>query len=337
MTSWGWRKLTVISPVVDGEAKVKLSNPIVGQRIEVELNSLLELLELHALGIDNSVNLQEYLAEQGFLVKRNSDYISDLEHWEKRGWGQVLDYYLWSCVLFGKRVNKESNYSNSLIDVNIKSLTIPVDLPEDMILGEVILRRRTLRRYADRLLAESHFSGLLWYGLKSLRNPSVAKVDKSHTFVIFVAVYAVEGIEPGLYRYYPDSHGLELLVKGALREQISHLLFGQNAPLTAACSVFLGVDLYDYACFHPGEGSLRALFIEVGRIGHELLIGASALGLGGLTAPAMRDREAEQLLPLEKSQRMILYTLTFGESRTSEMRDDFGNSNTCECSHSTNL
>ncbi|WP_193748461.1 SagB/ThcOx family dehydrogenase [Paenibacillus sp. PAMC 26794] len=290
---------------------------------------------MQALGVENTLQLQEHLVEQGFLVEENQiESLRDLEHWTQRGWDRVLDYYLWSHVQPARHVNKPCSNPEPLTDVNIKHLTAPVDFPEELVLGEVILRRRTLRRYADKPLTESQFSGLLWYGLKRLRKPN--EIERPHPFVIFVTTYAVEGVEPGLYRYYPDSHGLEQLVQGKLREQVSHLLFGQIAPLTAACSIFLAVDLYDYAYLHPGEESLRGLLVEAGRLGHELLIGASALGLGGLTAPALREVEAEQLLPVQKFQRQILYTLTFGETRTPERRNDFGNSDARECSHTTN-
>lgn len=332
MASWFWRELTVLSPVVDGDGGIILSNPIVGQRVEVEINAMLDLLFMQASGVEETLQLQEYLIEQGFLSEENQlePLSDDLEHWKQRGWDQVLDYYLWSQVQPATQVNMPCYKPDPVTNFIIQRLTAPIDLPEDLLLGEVILRRRTTRRYADKILAEWRFSGLLWYGLSCLRN-SISS-EKPHSFEAYVAVYAVDEVEPGLYRYYPGSHGLEPLASGILRERVSHLLFGQSAPLSAACSIFLAVDLNNYADCHPGEGSLRGLFIEVGRLGHELLIAAGALGLAGLTAPALREREAEQLLPLQKARKMILYTLTFGESRR---RYDYGDSNTCECSRTT--
>ncbi|MED3652622.1 nitroreductase family protein [Heyndrickxia sporothermodurans] len=331
-----WKELTVMSPVVDGNGGVLLSNPLTGQRVEVGINALMDLLAMQASKTENTLYIQEYLAEQGFLCEGDQiEPLSDLEHWKQRGWDQVLDYYLWSHVQPARQVNMPCTNPNRMTGINIQNLTAPIDLQEDLLLGEVILRRRTLRRYAEKPLAESLFSGLLWYGLSSLRSPVISRSEISHSFVAYVTIYAVKGVEPGLYRYYPDSHGLEPMVHGMLREQVSHLLFGQSAPLTAACTIFLAVDLFDYSYRHLGEGSLRGLFMEAGRLGHELLIAAGALGLGGLTAPALREQEAEQLLPVQKARETILYSLTLGEPQTLERRNDCGDSNASECSHTT--
>ncbi|CAM3105533.1 nitroreductase family protein [Paenibacillus sediminis] len=331
MPPWSWKELTVMSPVVEGDGGIILSNPIAGQRVEVEVNALLDLLAMQASGVEKALQLQEYLIERGFLTEENQlELLSDIEHWKKRGWDQVLDYYLWSHVQPARQVNMPCCNSDPVTDINIKRLTAPIDLPEDLLLGEVILQRRTIRRYAEKIIAEWQFSSLLWYGLCRLRNS--INSERHHSFVAYVAVYAVKEVEPGLYRYYPDSHGLEPLALGMLREQVSRILFGQSAPLTAACTIFLAVDLNDYAHCHPGEGSLRGLFIKAGRFGHELLIAAGALGLGGLPAPALREREAEQMLTLQKARERILYTLTIGES---QRRHEDGYSNACECSRPT--
>ncbi|WP_394578516.1 SagB/ThcOx family dehydrogenase [Cytobacillus firmus] len=338
MTPWHWKELTVVSPVVDGKGEVALSNPITGLRVEVGLNDILDLLANQASGGEDTLHIQDYLKKKGFLSEGNiMDINSDLEHWAKRGWNLVLDYYLWSQLHPIKEViNPYSSIATNRKDINMKRLTSPIELPEELLLGEVILKRRTLRRYADKPIVESRLSSLLWYGLNRLRNPVNTSSDRHDSFVTYIAVYKVKGIEPGLYRYYPDDHGLEPLVPGMLREQFSHLLFGQSAPLTAVCSIFLVSNLYEYACQNPREGSLRGLFVEAGRYGHELLIAASALGLGGLPAPAIREKEAAELLPVKKTEETILYTLTLGERQTPERSETYDHSNARKCSHTTN-
>lgn len=333
-----WKLLTLLSPPPpDRPCAVMISNPLLKKRVLVDRDVLMDLLaDSFPADSDRSTAARDRLRELGFLADSPEDeqLLAEIQHWQRRGWDPALDYYLWS---------RSNNYADIDPDPEIRRQVIrkyldehpvpeelpfphrqrlaePGPLPEHVSLGEVAIGRRTVRRFAEQSLDQLTFSTLLWHGLQSVRkvrqlesqDPLAYLVSFGVAFDFYLALYDVEGLEAGIYRYSVREHEVGMIVPGDWRETVAHLLFGQTPPLSAAFTLFIVADFPRYGWRYRHERALRNLYMDAGRVGHGLILLAWALQLGTFPTPAVRDRETNQLLQLDENRQGVIYTLTFG-------------------------
>lgn len=163
---------------------------------------------------------------------------------------------------------------------------------------EVVLRRGSTRRFARTSAPQAALS----WGMAVASSPVVADfLTEGETLLSrFLTVHAVEGVEPGAYRW--TSRGLELLRRGMFRAEAAHLCLDQALGGDAAFTVFecAGLDaLFDAG----GTRAYRAAQLEAGITAGRLQLAAFALGMGGsgLTfyddeVRAFFDTDAEPML-----------------------------------------
>lgn len=150
------------------------------------------------------------------------------------------------------------------------------DPPPSAGLDEVILRRISTR-IVDRSRPVSR-EVLEWSLSASLRGCQVPH---------FLAVHAVQDLEPGLYRWpaldAPHRHG-------DLREQLFHVCFDQPLGRDASFVVIAAVDLNQF-----DDRGYREAQLEAGLVDGRLHLGASALGIGA-SGMTFIDSEIPRLL-----------------------------------------
>lgn len=124
-------------------------------------------------------------------------------------------------------------------------------------------------------------------------------------------VYAVAGITPGVWNLDLDA-GLALLDRaGDLREAMSDLMCGMQAPMTANVTVVFVADLRERQQRFPYERALRELYVEAGRVAQWLILACESRDAGCLITPATNDRALSDLLGLPPHE-VPVYTVTFG-------------------------
>lgn len=97
--------------------------------------------------------------------------------------------------------------------------------------------------------------------------------------------------DEGVYRYYPESHSLELLEMGTRnRQALGQACLGQRWTGQASLSVLLWADLNSLEEL-GGPRTYRHAMIEAGRIGQRLYLAANALGMGCCGVGAFFDDE----------------------------------------------
>jgi SagB-type dehydrogenase family enzyme len=101
---------------------------------------------------------------------------------------------------------------------------------------------------------------------------------------VFLVVNAVEGLEPGAWRYWPKAHGLELLARGEFRRQSAFLTLEQALGGDAAVTLYFLAPL-DALLTAYGNRGYRLANLEAGLIGGRayLVAYASGFGASGLT------------------------------------------------------
>ncbi len=107
---------------------------------------------------------------------------------------------------------------------------------------------------------------------------------RSSLLELYLIVHAVDGLDPGLYRYWGGDATLEPLRQGDFRADAGRLALGQALAADAAVNVYALCDL-DSVLTHLGGRGYRAAQLEGGITGGRLYLAAYAQGLGatGLT------------------------------------------------------
>jgi SagB-type dehydrogenase family enzyme len=208
----------------------------------------------------------------------------------------------------------ETNMGNQ----GLTDLPKKVKLPGTEISGrsrieELIAKRRSVRQYKDRKLSESVISRLLWaaQGISSgdgLRTPPSA--GALYPLEIHVVTGAEDELEPGVYRYIPESHTLVREIAGDVREKLSKAALSQpmirNAPVSFVISA-----VYARITGKYGNRGLRYAHMEAGHAAQNVCLLGVELGIGTCTVGAFEDEEVKKVLKLPANEEP-LYILPLG-------------------------
>jgi SagB-type dehydrogenase family enzyme len=146
-------------------------------------------------------------------------------------------------------------------------------------LGDTIQHRGSTRRFGPAPLTGVELSTALRFAAR----PPAADVEGGLVDV-FLVVHAVEGLEPGAWRYWPGPHALELVRAGSFRSESSYLCLEQPLGGAAAATLFFLAPL-DAALAAYGNRGYRLVNLEAGVMGGRAYLAAYAqrFGASGLT------------------------------------------------------
>jgi len=115
---------------------------------------------------------------------------------------------------------------------------------------------------------------------------------------LFVVVQEVTGVAPGVYEYDWTDHRLLRAADADGDGALLACVQGQRWVLGNGFVVFVVADLRSYAWLYRHSRAYLHLLIQVGELGQELLMAATALGLGGWNTPAVHESRTARLLGL---------------------------------------
>jgi len=178
-----------------------------------------------------------------------------------------------------------------------------VPLPEPRLRGEMsveeaIAKRRSVRSYTDEPLTLEELSQLLW-AAQGITSPkgyrSAPSAGATYPFEVYVVAGKAEGLKPGIYRYVPEKHALELVKPGDYRRELQRACLDQAWVGSAPVDIVL-VAFYERTTEAYGERGIRYVHMEAGHIGQNIYLQATALGLGTVAVGAFDDDEVALLL-----------------------------------------
>lgn len=158
-------------------------------------------------------------------------------------------------------------------------------------LEQALSQRRARRTFAALPLALQDLAQLLWaaqgitgdYGLRTA--PSAGHL---HPLTIYAVTAAVDGLEPGAYRYRPASHDLEHLAGGDLRSDLRAATASQECLGGGAVDLVIAADPAP-AIERYGERGWRYLHLEAGHVSQNVYLQATVLGLSTTSVAAFDD------------------------------------------------
>lgn len=184
---------------------------------------------------------------------------------------------------------------------------------------DALRQRRSVRRFQNAPLEEAELSQLLWaaqgvtqitggFGLRTA--PSAGALYPVETYVV---VHAVEGIEPGIYHYAVEQHGLEQLKNGDFRAEVARAALDQDVAAQANV-VFVWTAIFGRCKWKYRQRAYRYVYLDAGHIAQNVALGAVALGLGSCQIAALYDDEMNGLLGVDGSEESVIYMTAVGRT-----------------------
>lgn len=175
-------------------------------------------------------------------------------------------------------------------------------LKGEMSLEEALSARRSVRRFTDQSLTLAQISQLLW-ACQGITLPSQGfRTAPSAGATYPLEVYLLDS--SGVYHYLPREHALELRMSGDLRQDLQASAMSQSA-VGSAPVVFVITGVVARTAAKYGDRAERYVYMEAGGAAENLMLQATALGLGGVTAGAFSDDKVAKVLNLESGEKPL--------------------------------
>ena len=188
----------------------------------------------------------------------------------------------------------------------------PVAQRGDVSLHAVLWQRRSCRAFDGRDLSRDQIAQLVWAAQGVSDPASGFRTAPSAGALYPLDVYLVTG--QGTFRYVPGSHALERTVAGDLRRGLRAAALGQ-AWVEEAGAVIVLTGVVSRTQRKYGTRARRYVHIEAGHAAQNVLLMATALGLGAVPIGAFDDAQVARLLELGADHE-VLYLLPIGRPRT---------------------
>lgn len=180
-----------------------------------------------------------------------------------------------------------------------------------MSLEEALARRQSVREFAATALTEAELGQLLW-AAQGISHGSNLRTAPSAGALYPLEVYVATA--GGLFHYDPARHALERRGEGDVRAALSRAALEQESVRDApAVFVITAVAGRTAAKYGPAR-SPRYVHLEAGHAAQNLLLEATALGLGGVPVGAFQDDASRRVLALPIAEEP-LYLLPVGHPR----------------------
>lgn len=192
------------------------------------------------------------------------------------------------------------------------SFTLPPPAYEGEVSVErAIKERRTIRAFLPDSLSITQLSQLLWaaYGITDARrgfraSPSAGALYPLDVYAV-VGKGGVEALAPGVYRYRPENHSLEVVRQGDRRKDVAHAALTQMW-IAEGPVIFVITAEYRRITRKYGERGVRYAHIEVGHAGQNIFLQAGAMGLVAGMVGAFRDASVAKAIGAPKEHEPLI-------------------------------
>ncbi|MHC4563623.1 MAG: SagB/ThcOx family dehydrogenase [Planctomycetota bacterium] len=170
-----------------------------------------------------------------------------------------------------------------------------VSKTEGMSLREALATRRSVRSFKPDALTAEQITQLCWaaQGVSDERRGFRTAPSAGALYPLELYVVTADGVN----RYQPDKHALVEHAPGDKREGLQAAALGQTfigqAPATFIITAVVARTERKY-----GDRAERYVLMEVGHAGQNLLLQATALGLGAVPVGAFSDDRVGKILSL---------------------------------------
>ena len=147
--------------------------------------------------------------------------------------------------------------------------------------------------------------------LSVTNQPVCADFGGARFIQLYLYAHRINGLEPGVYSFWPKPAELEQIRRGDQRVAAAGLSLAQELAGNA-CVAFSMIGDIERAVRAHGDRGYRYVHFEAGAIGHRLYLAAEALGLGATGIGAFYDEEVHRYLNVAPEQGQVVYHFAIG-------------------------
>jgi SagB-type dehydrogenase family enzyme len=178
---------------------------------------------------------------------------------------------------------------------------------------KALATRRSVRAFTSEPLSIDTISQLVWaaqgitqkmeappgwsWGIWQGGKRTAPSAGALYPLELYVVAGKVNGLEPAVYSYKPQTHELLKVMSGDKRGALVTAASGQKWIEEAPCVFVVGA-VYRRTEEKYGERASRYVHIEVGLAAENICLQAVALGLGSTMVGAFKDDEVKKVLAM---------------------------------------
>jgi SagB-type dehydrogenase family enzyme len=183
-----------------------------------------------------------------------------------------------------------------------------------MSLEEALAHRRSVREFVPGALTLDEVSQLVWaaHGATGPGHRTAPSAGATYPLEVYLVAGDVKDLSAGVYRYLPGQHRLEAVSNGDIRVPLADAAFNQKWVSRAAMVVVIAA-VFERTTARYGKRGERYVHMEAGHAAQNLLLQATALGLGATPVGAFNDSGVSRLLRLPAGE-APLYLIPVGRS-----------------------
>ena len=181
-----------------------------------------------------------------------------------------------------------------------------------MSLEEALAHRHSVREFVSGAPTLDEVSRLVWaaQGVTAQGHRTAPSAGATYPLEVYLVAGDVKDLSAGVYRYRPGQHRLEAVSDGDIRRQLAEAAIDQKWVGQAAMVVVIAA-VFERTTARYGKRGERYVHMEAGHAAENLLLEATALGLGATPVGAFNDSEVSRLLRLPSGE-APLYLIPVG-------------------------
>ncbi len=196
----------------------------------------------------------------------------------------------------------------------------PPEQREGRPIWETIAERRSYREFSPQPMTFAELSQLVWatqgitaraWGYDFRAVPSAGALYPIETYLV---VNRVIELTPGLYHLDIKENQVILLKEGNFGHDLSRAGLGQEMLEEASC-IFVWTAIVKRSKWKYRERAYRYIYMDVGHIGQNLYLAATAMNLGCCTVGAFFDEEMDRLIGVDGKEEISVYLGAVGRIR----------------------
>lgn len=179
--------------------------------------------------------------------------------------------------------------------------------------------RKSWRKYSREPLSIEELSYLLWVtqGVRRKKENvtlrTVPSAGNRHALETYLAIFNVEGLEEGIYRYLPSKHQLVLETQPEnLRQKTAAAALDQ--PFAGKSAVtFIWTAIPYRMEWRYVEASVKVIAMDAGHVCQNLYLACESMGAGTCAIAAYHQQMADQLLQVDGEEEFVVYMAPVGK------------------------
>ncbi|MDX9703205.1 MAG: SagB/ThcOx family dehydrogenase [Candidatus Auribacterota bacterium] len=184
-------------------------------------------------------------------------------------------------------------------------------------LTDALSNRRSVRDYKADPVEIGLLANLLWatQGMSFAHGDHVFKTAPSagalYPVDLWVAVFDVIGLDPGIYSYDEKQHCLYAVRIANFRENFFEACMNQNMLLHAPL-LFMWVSNFNSCVWRYGQRAYRYIYLDAGHSAQNCALACTAFGLGSCAIGAYYDDLMNHICGIDGEQKAVIYATSAG-------------------------